>query len=97
MIKTGLNLRDALQVAARAGCSIKKLRGTGEIIVEHPRDLRRVRINGRRKDSPRSLTRFLRRLERPTAQGVFYGMVNPHAHEPLRGVYEGLGDAQIGL
>jgi hypothetical protein len=60
---TGMNLRAALQLARERGCMVQRLAGTGEVTITHPTVPFRLRLNARRKDSPRILTVLLRRLE----------------------------------
>lgn len=62
MTLSGWNLRDALAFARRLGCEIHCPRRTGELRVSHPSQRRSVRVNARRKDAPRELTTFLRRV-----------------------------------
>jgi hypothetical protein len=61
---SGTNLREALDAARRAGCTIDVVARTGELTISHPAWPRRVRINRRRRDAPRSLTGLLMRLAR---------------------------------
>jgi len=63
-MSSGMSVRVALQVARRMGCSVFPIRGTGEIRVSHPHRQKSCRINGRRKDSPKHLIVFLRKLTR---------------------------------
>lgn len=58
----GENLRVSLARACECGCSVKHRRGTGEVLVRHPSIPTTLRINSRRKDTPRCLTVLLRRL-----------------------------------
>lgn len=60
----GCDLRDALAAAASVGCLIRRIRGTGELLVRHPSQLSAVRLNSRRKDAPRSIVAFIRRVQR---------------------------------
>ena len=62
VISSGASLRDSLALADEFGCTIRKLRRTGEVLVSHPAFVRPLRINGRRKDAPRCLTVMLRKL-----------------------------------
>jgi hypothetical protein len=62
-VQHGMNLRQALAAATNLGCDVKKLRRTGEVIVSHPSIPLRVVVNSRRKDCPRQLSAFLRRLQ----------------------------------
>jgi hypothetical protein len=59
---SGMNRRNALEWAHRLGCQIESIRGTGECRVFHPDLPRPIRINGRRKDAGRALTKALQRL-----------------------------------
>lgn len=61
---SGINRRDALQWAKRLGCEVEPVRGTGEFRVFHPDLPRPIRINGRRKDAGRALSKALRHLVR---------------------------------
>lgn len=61
--KGGANLRQTLKEAERMGCRVKTIRRTGEFRISHPAIGRTVKLNGRRKDTPRALTCFLRRIE----------------------------------
>jgi len=62
-IEHGCNLLEAIRYAHDRGCTIALPRRSGELLVSHPAvSGERVRINRRRKDAPRTLTRFLRRL-----------------------------------
>jgi len=54
------NLREALELAEQLGCTVGPVRRTGEIRVSHPAIRKAVRLNGRRKDAPRSLVTLLR-------------------------------------
>lgn len=61
-VHRGLNLRSALSIARHLGCRVDHLRRTGEIRVEHAISAKSLRLNGRRKDTPRVLVSFLRRV-----------------------------------
>lgn len=61
-ISHGMNLKDGLAIARTMGCSVEPRRRTGEIQVVDPASRRRVLVNGRRKDAPRALTKFLKAL-----------------------------------
>jgi len=61
---SGINRRNALQLARHLGCEIQPVRGTGELRVFHPDLPRPVRINARRKDAGRALSKALRQLAR---------------------------------
>ena len=58
-VSTGMSLRKALHIARYMGCRVNCRNGTGEIMISHPEIGKRVRVNGRRKDAPRSFTSFL--------------------------------------
>lgn len=58
---TGMNLRDAIRDAKLLGCQVFKARRTGELVFRNPNG-DKVRVNGRRKDAPKSLTSFLNRM-----------------------------------
>lgn len=60
----GCNLRNALDAARGMGCSVEPIHRTGELMVRHPSQKTCVRLNGRRKDAPRSVIAFLRRIKR---------------------------------
>jgi hypothetical protein len=60
--KGGANLRQTLKESERMGCRVTTIRRTGELRISHPAIDRTVKLNGRRKDTPRALTCFLRRL-----------------------------------
>lgn len=59
-IHCGMNLLDAIRVARQRGCEVRPKRRTGEIVFSHPGIPQRAVVNGRRKDSPRHLIRFIR-------------------------------------
>ena len=60
--KGGANLRHTLREAESMGCRVATIRRTGELRISHPAIDRTVKLNGRRKDTPRALTCFLRRI-----------------------------------
>lgn len=61
-VSVGLSLRDALALAIRLGFEVRNRRRHGEIVVGHSVWARpALVINSRRKDSPRTLVRVLRR------------------------------------
>lgn len=62
-IHDGMNLRESLAHAHRLGATVIKPRRTGEVRIQHPLMPKPVLANGRRKDSPRKVTAWLRRLE----------------------------------
>jgi hypothetical protein len=62
-IEHGCNLLVAIRYARDQGCTVSQPRRTGELVVSHPAmSGERVRVNGRRKDAPRALTTFLKKL-----------------------------------
>jgi hypothetical protein len=61
-IRSGTDLRNALDAAERLGCTVRRRRGTGELIVSHPSWPRSVRVSSGRRDCPRLLTVLLRQL-----------------------------------
>lgn len=61
-IATGMSLRKALYIAQQMDCRVNCRCGTGELIISHPEMGKRIRVNARRKDAPRSLTKFLMRV-----------------------------------
>lgn len=56
------NLHEALALARKRGCEVSTVRRTGEVLVNH-KTHGRVRINNRRKDTPRALITLLARLD----------------------------------
>jgi hypothetical protein len=56
------SMREALKEAEELGCEVKLLRRTGEYMISHPDFERRLRINGRRKDTPRVVNAMLDKL-----------------------------------
>jgi len=56
------NLRESLARARLLGCAVGPARRTGETVITHPR-IGRVRVNGRRKDTPKPVLTFLRKVE----------------------------------
>jgi hypothetical protein len=62
MAGSGMNLRDALSLAERAGCRVAQVRRHGEYRIHPPHGGASVKVNQRRKDCPRKLTVLLRRL-----------------------------------
>jgi hypothetical protein len=57
----GMDMRKAINLAKKLKCEVRVARRTGEYVLRDEEG-RRCRVNLRRKDSPRSLSRFLRRL-----------------------------------
>jgi len=64
VVFSGMNQRAALRIARKLGATVRCVRRTGEIRVSHPAlpDTVKFPNSSRRKDSPRSLTQWLRRL-----------------------------------
>jgi len=60
---SGMNLRDALNLARDLGCTVAWVHRTGEWRVSHPTWGKSMRVNSRRKDAPRALSTKLRHLE----------------------------------
>ena len=60
-ITQGINLRRALRIATDAGCQVRHLDRTGEIVVSHPGLRGRVRHSAGRKSASRHLVLLLRR------------------------------------
>lgn len=58
----GINRRELDRLLAELGGRAVFLRRTGEIAYEHPALPERPRADGRRKDAPFHLVRFVRRL-----------------------------------
>ena len=58
----GMDLYHALRVALALGATVTKPRRTGEWVFRHPRLTKPCRVDGHRKDAPRHLTVWLRRL-----------------------------------
>ena len=63
-INPGMDLRKCLKAATQMGCEVGWPRRTGEVTVKHPKVDWSVRVNSRRKDSPRCLTAFLKEVAR---------------------------------
>lgn len=58
----GINRNRLDVILLKTGGAIWDLRGTGEIAYSHPALPERPRANGRRKDAPAHLVRFVRRV-----------------------------------
>lgn len=58
-ISPGLDLKKSLKLAERLGCKVAWPNRTGEVTVRHDGLGQGVRVNSRRKDSPRCLTNLL--------------------------------------
>ena len=59
---SGRDLRKSRELWKKLGGSVQDIRGTGEERYSHPKIERPIKVNKRRKDSPRKLTTTLRRL-----------------------------------
>ena len=57
------SLRETLTSALSLGCQVKQVRRTAELRISPPEPGPVMTINGRRKDCPRALAAFLRRIE----------------------------------
>jgi hypothetical protein len=57
-------LRDVVRFARRNGFSVRYVRRTGEGRISHPeaRHIGPVTFNARRKDAPRAVTQYIRRV-----------------------------------
>lgn len=64
---TGANLRDARAEFTALGGSVCNIRRTGEDIYSHPAVERTVRVNSRRKDTPRALSQMIVKITRSKA------------------------------
>lgn len=64
------NLRESLAIARALSCTIEQIPATGEIRIKHPRVAHCVRVNGRRKDTPRCLQSFLNRIQQALTAAV---------------------------
>lgn len=61
-VHRGILLRDAIPLAQSLGFSVRWFNATGELEFAHPTIARRLRINSRRKDVPRTVVVALRRI-----------------------------------
>lgn len=59
---SGANLRDCIRFAEQRGCVVEPRNATGEIVFSHVNVRGCVVVNRRRKDAPRSLTQWLRKV-----------------------------------
>jgi len=62
---SGLDLRKAKEWAHRLGATVEPVRKTGEYRFRHPVMPKPCRVNGHRKDAPRHLCVWLKRLAEP--------------------------------
>ena len=60
----GINRRHLDQLLLNLGGSVANLHRTGEVQYSHPTIVQRPRGDGRRKDAPRHLVAFVRRVQR---------------------------------
>lgn len=58
------NLRETIKEARSLGVEIRQRHGTGEIVFHHPSWGRVITVNRRRKDAPKLLQAFVRRLHK---------------------------------
>jgi hypothetical protein len=56
---SGINLNKSIQIARALGIRVTSVRRTGEIRFSFPGLERSVRVNGRRKDAPLALIKFI--------------------------------------
>lgn len=61
-ISVGIAQRDALSMAENLGCSVGIAKGTGDVVISHPKMVKKIRMNCRRKDTPRVFVVWLRKL-----------------------------------
>lgn len=61
-LRHGCNLLQAIRTAEELGVVVLKVPGTGEYRFRHPSQSKTVRCDGRRKDAPRAVTCYLRKV-----------------------------------
>lgn len=61
MITGNPNLHEMISLARSRGAEVEVVPGTGDVVFRFP-GLHPMRVNGRRKDSPRALVTWMRRL-----------------------------------
>lgn len=66
----GINRRELDRVLLQLGGQATHLRRTGEIAYSHPALVERPRADGRRKDAPLHLVRFVRRIFEMTSPTI---------------------------
>jgi hypothetical protein len=66
----GMNRCELDQIFQKQGGVITHLRRTGEALYRHTSMPRPVRVNARRKDAPRHLVQYVRKVCRATVQQV---------------------------
>lgn len=66
-IPVGIALREAVKLARKLGGAVTPQHKTGELLFVHPSTSERVRVNGRRKDTPRALVVWLRSIHETVA------------------------------
>lgn len=64
----GINRRDLDHLWCRIGGEVLSKRDTGEVVYRHPLLPQTLRADGRRKDAPAHLVRFVRRVMSMLAQ-----------------------------
>lgn len=79
-----VSLREAIGIARSLGCSVEPCHRNGEIEFAHPRYFRRVRVNARRKDTPRVVMTMLRVLAGDAAAEAEANEPQVGAHPLLR-------------
>lgn len=63
-VSSGMNRRDLDAVLEELGGTVDTVPRTGEVRYRHPNIPEQPKADGRRKDAPRHLTSFVRRVER---------------------------------
>lgn len=61
-MNSGMNRREALKLWVDLGGTVDERPGTGEVVCRHPKLLKVIVINNRRKDATRELTTALKRI-----------------------------------
>lgn len=61
-MSSGMSLHGAIKLWWESGGVVADIRRTGELKFSHPAMIRTIRVNKRRKDAPREVTKWLRRL-----------------------------------
>jgi hypothetical protein len=57
-----MNMRETIRLARQLGWTVEPCWRNGEIVFSHPLCLRPVRVNGRRKDTPRTVMTSIRQV-----------------------------------
>lgn len=70
-LNSGMNLKDLLKVLKNLGANVKNIPRTGEIRISHPKMTKSIRTSHprRRKDAPRSVVVFAKKLKKLLAGG----------------------------